>query len=94
MDKIELVYNLYKDESIGSRKFRAIVSKKYQLSDRDITNIYAKINNYQVKKYGKKIGKGSDVEYLSREEYGDKYGDTDEIIKMYEKKLKIKEKVK
>ena len=68
MDKIELVYNLYKDESIESRKFRAIVSKKYQLSDRDITNIYAKINNYQVKKYGKKIGKGSDVEYLSREE--------------------------
>lgn len=24
-----------------------------------------------------------------REEYGDKYGDTDELIKMYEKKLKI-----
>jgi len=24
-----------------------------------------------------------------REEYGDKYGDTDEIIKMYEMKLKI-----
>lgn len=28
-----------------------------------------------------------------REEYGDKYGDTDELIKMYEEKL-IKEKVK
>ena len=25
-----------------------------------------------------------------REEYGDKYGDTDEIIKQYEEKLKIK----
>ena len=28
-----------------------------------------------------------------RKEYGDKYGDTDELIKMYEEKL-IKEKVK
>ena len=26
----------------------------------------------------------------TREEYGEKYGDTDEIIKQYEEKLKIK----
>ena len=25
-----------------------------------------------------------------RQEYGDKYGDTDELMQMYEKKLKIK----
>lgn len=31
---------------------------------------------------------------IEREEYGDKYGDTDEIIDMYEEKLKIKKKVK
>ena len=30
----------------------------------------------------------------TREEFGDKYGDTDEIIDMYEEKLNIKEKVK
>jgi len=30
----------------------------------------------------------------TREEFGDKYGDTDEIIDMYEEKLKIKKKVK
>ena len=30
----------------------------------------------------------------TREEFGDKYGDTDEIIDMYEEKLKIKEKLK
>lgn len=29
-----------------------------------------------------------------RERYGEKYGDTEEIIEMYEKKLKIKEKRK
>lgn len=27
---------------------------------------------------------------LTREEYGEQYGDTDEIIKQYEEKLKIK----
>ena len=27
---------------------------------------------------------------IEREEYGDKYGDTDDIIKIYEKKLGIK----
>lgn len=30
----------------------------------------------------------------TREEFGDKYGDTYEIIDMYEEKLKIKKKVK
>lgn len=28
----------------------------------------------------------------TREEFGDKYGDTDELIKMYEEKLNIKER--
>ena len=64
----ELVFNIYKEESMGSRKFRAIVSKKYKLDNRQIGNIYARINNYQVKKYGKRIGKGSEIEFLSREE--------------------------
>ena len=48
MDKIELVFNMYKEEPIGARKFRAIVSKKYKLNDREISNIYARINNYQI----------------------------------------------
>ena len=30
----------------------------------------------------------------AREEYGEQYGDTDEIIKQYEEKLKIKSLVK
>ena len=68
MDKIELIFNIYKDTDIGTRKLRAIISKKYKLSDIEISNIYAKINNYQIKKYGEKLGKGTDMDFLTREE--------------------------
>lgn len=67
MDKIELVFNMYKEEPIGARKFRAIVSKKYKLNDREISNIYARINNYQTNKYGGRINK--EYELINREEY-------------------------
>lgn len=67
MDKIELVFNMYKEEPIGARKFRAIVSKKYKLNDREISNIYARINNYQISKYGSRTS--SEYEVKSAEEY-------------------------
>ena len=67
MNKIELIFNMYKDEPIGARKFRAIISKKYKLSDIEISNIYAKINNYQTNKYGGRINK--DIGLKTREEY-------------------------
>lgn len=67
MDKIKLIFNMYKDEYIGAKKFRAIVSKKYKLSDIEISNIYAKINNYQIEKYGERIS--SEYELKSAEEY-------------------------
>ena len=69
MDKIELVFNMYKDEPIGSRRFRAIVSNKYKLTDIEISNIYARIDRYQTNKYGERLSKGSDIELKTREEY-------------------------
>ena len=65
----ELIFNIYKNESIGARKFRAIVSKKYKLTDIEISNIYAKINNYQTSKYGARLGKSTDIELKTKEEY-------------------------
>lgn len=62
----ELIFNMYKDECIGARKLREIVSKKYKLSDIEISNIYARINNYQINKYGDRIS--ANVEFLSTEE--------------------------
>ena len=71
MDKAEFIYNYYKDESIGAKKFRALVSRKFKLTDIEISNIYARINNYQVKKYGKRLGKSDDIEYKTREEFNE-----------------------
>lgn len=67
MDKIELIFNMYKNESIGAKEFRAIISKKYKLSNIEISNIYARINNYQIEKYGNRINK--DIGLKTREEY-------------------------
>lgn len=67
MNLKELIFNMYKEEPIGARKFRAIVSKKYKLNDREISNIYARINNYQTNKYGGRINK--EYELINREEY-------------------------
>lgn len=69
MDKTKLIFNMYKDMDIGAKKFRAIINKQYNLSNKEITDLYAKINNYQIKKYGNRIGKGSDIILESREEY-------------------------
>lgn len=65
---IELIFNLYKDEVVSIQKFRKEISKKYKLSDIEITNIYAKINNYQIKKYGGKRETGKFIETLTRKE--------------------------
>lgn len=67
MNLKELIFNMYKETDMGARKFRAIISKKYKLNDIEISNIYAKINNYQINTYGGRINK--EYELINREEY-------------------------
>ena len=67
MNLKELIFNMYKETDMGARKFRAIIRKKYKLSDIEISNIYTKINNYQINKYGGRINK--EYELVNREEY-------------------------
>ena len=67
MNLKELIFNMYKETDMGARKFRAIISRKYKLSDIEISNIYTKINNYQINKYGGRINK--EYELVNREEY-------------------------
>ena len=64
----ELIYNLYKDETIKCENFRTEISRKYKLTDIEISNIYVKIVNYQIKKYGGRLEKGTNMELLTREE--------------------------
>lgn len=69
MDKVELIFNMYKDDVIEIEKFRPMINKKYKLSDIEISNIYAKINNYQIKKYGIKQDKSNIIEIDTKEEW-------------------------
>ena len=66
MNKLELVFNIYKDEIIKNKEFRRMIKEKYGFSDIVISDIIARIVNYQIKKYGKR--KSNDVEIYTREE--------------------------
>ena len=55
MDAKELIFNMYKDEILISKKFKAKIIKKYGVSPVEAGDIFVRIQNYQVKKYGKKL---------------------------------------
>lgn len=66
MDTKELIFNMYKDQIIVSKTFKREMIKKYRLSDREIGDVYTRINNYQVKTYGGRLD--YDLEYHSTED--------------------------
>ena len=66
MNKLELVFNIYKDEIIKNKEFRRKIKEKYGFSDIVISNLIALIVNYQIKKYGQR--KSNEVEIYTREE--------------------------
>ena len=55
--KFHYLFELYKDRSISSSKvFRQMLKNKWNISDiRKVSDLYIKINNYQVNKYGSNI---------------------------------------
>lgn len=53
----ELIYELEKDNPYNnSKEFRTKITKKYGTID-NLTNLYAKIRNYQIDKYGKTLNR-------------------------------------
>lgn len=66
MDKIELIFNLYKDSIVISKTFKREMAKKYLLSDDEIRNLYVRIQNYQIKNYGGNL-KFQERAYTSQE---------------------------
>lgn len=52
MDKKELIFNMYKEQAVKSEEFRGKIKKKFKLQDREISDIYARIINYQRKMFG------------------------------------------
>lgn len=52
MDKIELIFNIYKNSVVVSKPFKREMIRKYKLSDDDIRNLYIRIQNYQIDNFG------------------------------------------
>lgn len=55
MDKIELIFNMYKDSVVVSKPFKREMIKRYKLSDEEIRNLYIRIQNYQVNHLGGRL---------------------------------------
>ena len=55
MDKSELIFNIYKDTVIVSKKFKREVKEKYGLNDVEASDMFVKITNYQKKKYNGRL---------------------------------------
>lgn len=69
MDKKELIFNLHKDEVINDcSKFKNEISKQYNLNKKDSHDVYAKIINYQLDKYGGQINN-----FITIEDFKTKY---------------------
>lgn len=55
MDKIELIFNMYKNDVVIAKSFKIEMIKKYKLSDDDIRNLYIRIQNYQINSFGNRL---------------------------------------
>lgn len=55
MNTKELIFNIYKDRVIKSKEFKAEIIDKFEVTRREATDIYARIINYQIKKYGNRL---------------------------------------
>lgn len=55
MNKIELIFNMYKNNVVFSKPFRQEMIKKFKLSDEEIRNLFIRIHNYQVAHFGERL---------------------------------------
>ena len=68
MDKEELIFNIYKDQPLIAKKFKRKIIEMYHISLEESRNLFVKINNYQIKKYGRKLDTFLEVAPYSKEE--------------------------
>ena len=67
MDIKEIIFKAYKDKAIITKTFKNEIAKNYKLSDEDVRNLYIRINNYQIKKYGARLEKEKIFVYTNDE---------------------------
>ena len=67
MDIKEIIFKAYKDKALIAKTFKNDIVRDYNLSYEDARNIFIRINNYQVKKYGRKLDKEDPTIYSKQE---------------------------
>ena len=55
MEIERLIFNIYKDDPLISKKFKRKIMKKFKVSPIEAGDIFARIQNYQIQKYGKRL---------------------------------------
>lgn len=71
MDKEELLYRIYRDTLIkNSIRFKTYLIKQFDITLAEATNIYTKIVNYQIMRYGIQLKRLQDYREIVRSKKG------------------------
>ena len=71
MDKNELLYRIYRDTLIkNSIVFKRYLIKQFKIEMSDATNIYARIVNHQIMKYGIQLKELQDYREIVKDKVG------------------------
>lgn len=62
----EQIFDVYKNREIKSKEFKDEIIDKFEVTQREASDLYVKIINYQIKKYGSKLN--NSVEIPTKEE--------------------------
>lgn len=68
MDVERFIFDMYKDDVIISKTFKREIKKKFGLDPKQAHDIFVKISNYQIKKYGKGLELQGGYCYIGRDE--------------------------
>lgn len=55
MDVEKVIFEMYKDDAIISRIFKKEVMKKFGIDLKTASDLFARITNYQIKRFGRKL---------------------------------------
>ena len=51
----EFIFNTYKDQVVIGKTFKRKIIKKYNLTITEASDLFTRINNYQINKYGERL---------------------------------------
>ena len=71
--KENMIFQMFKDKCIGTaQKFKKEMKDKYNIDN--VRDVYIKIVNYQVEKYGEQLRSGTTITYIDNFKYYSRNG--------------------